>query len=232
MTGAGFRLQELEEERPEPGTWEEVVEVDRQALTVQVDLIVPEGAALGGGRRGARLGPHGKRAARKAIGLEAALVDHSPMTVTHSIRPTGAPSRSRSPSPPRFSSPRLTRSTTAFRHRVSTEPRTRTQRIRIASCEPPPHLTSRTALLSFGTIRLRGRRPEPRSATSPNYLAGGARRVSRWRCVPCGLRSLRSRSPPWRRHTSASSEPHSNRAAEPSLPSKVTPREVLRTPRA
>lgn len=37
--------------------------------------MVPE--TLGGaGRRGARLGPHGNRAARKARGLEAALVDH------------------------------------------------------------------------------------------------------------------------------------------------------------
>jgi hypothetical protein len=42
---------------------------------IEVDLMVPE--TLGGaGRRGARLGPHGNRAARKARGLEAALVDH------------------------------------------------------------------------------------------------------------------------------------------------------------
>jgi hypothetical protein len=41
---------------------------------IEVDLMVPE--TLGGaGRRGARLGPHGNRAARKARGLEAALVD-------------------------------------------------------------------------------------------------------------------------------------------------------------
>jgi Nucleotidyltransferase len=42
---------------------------------IEVDLMVPE--TLGGaGRRGARLRPHGNRAARKARGLEAALVDH------------------------------------------------------------------------------------------------------------------------------------------------------------
>lgn len=41
---------------------------------VEIDLLVPE--ALGGaGRRGARLGEHGKSAARKVRGLEAALVD-------------------------------------------------------------------------------------------------------------------------------------------------------------
>jgi hypothetical protein len=43
---------------------------------IEVDLMVPE--TMGGaGRRGARLGPHGNRSARKARGLEAALVDNS-----------------------------------------------------------------------------------------------------------------------------------------------------------
>ncbi|MGH9316886.1 MAG: GSU2403 family nucleotidyltransferase fold protein [Thermoanaerobaculia bacterium] len=40
----------------------------------RVDLMVPE-AVAGAGRRGVRLGPHGNRAARKARGLEGALVD-------------------------------------------------------------------------------------------------------------------------------------------------------------
>ncbi len=45
-----------------------------------VDLLVPE--MLGGpGRRGARLGPHGNRVARKARGLEAAIVDKNLMTI-------------------------------------------------------------------------------------------------------------------------------------------------------
>src|SRR5438552_3145639 len=42
---------------------------------VRVDLMVPETIA-GPGRRGVRMGPHGNRAARKARGLEGALVDH------------------------------------------------------------------------------------------------------------------------------------------------------------
>ncbi len=47
---------------------------------VRVDLLVPE--ALGGpGRRAARLGDHGKRTARKARGLEAALVDRGLLRV-------------------------------------------------------------------------------------------------------------------------------------------------------
>jgi len=41
---------------------------------IYVDIMVPE-ALAGPGTRGARLGPHGKRAARRAKGLEGALVD-------------------------------------------------------------------------------------------------------------------------------------------------------------
>ena len=66
----------------EPGIWLATTTVDGKELTIPIDLIVPEGVAPPGGRRGARLGPHGNRAARRAVGLEAALVDHSPMTVT------------------------------------------------------------------------------------------------------------------------------------------------------
>jgi hypothetical protein len=47
---------------------------------VTVDLLVPE--SIGGpGRRGARLGVHGNNVARKARGLEAALVDKGVMTI-------------------------------------------------------------------------------------------------------------------------------------------------------
>jgi len=66
----------------EPGEWLATTTVDGEELTIPIDLIVPEGVAPPGGRRGARLGPHGNRAARRAVGLEAALVDHSPMTIT------------------------------------------------------------------------------------------------------------------------------------------------------
>lgn len=81
MRNAGFQLLEPQPSLPEPGVWVAVATVDGERLVIPVDLIVPEGAARGGGRRGARLGSHGKRAARQAVGLEAALVDHSPMTV-------------------------------------------------------------------------------------------------------------------------------------------------------
>lgn len=58
---AGFRPGE------HPGSW-------HGQSDIPVDLLVP--ATLGGpGRRGARLGVHGNRAARKVAGLEGALVD-------------------------------------------------------------------------------------------------------------------------------------------------------------
>ncbi len=46
-----------------------------------VDLMAPE-ALAGPGARGARLGPHGKRTARRARGLEGALVDRDRHTIT------------------------------------------------------------------------------------------------------------------------------------------------------
>ncbi|HEY3355092.1 MAG TPA: hypothetical protein VGQ83_17695 [Polyangia bacterium] len=62
LAAAGFALA------VRPGTW--------SMSDVQIDMLVP--ASLGGsGRRGARLGPHGTEVARKATGLEAAVVDHA-----------------------------------------------------------------------------------------------------------------------------------------------------------
>lgn len=75
MGAAGFSLA------IEPGIWLAPAVVEGEEVTIPVDLIVPEGAAPLGGRRGAHLGPHGNRAARRAVGLEAALVDHAPMTI-------------------------------------------------------------------------------------------------------------------------------------------------------
>ena len=57
-----------------PGAW---ISPDR----ISVDLMVPE-ALAGAGSRGARLGPHGKRVARRARGLEAALVDQDRTVIT------------------------------------------------------------------------------------------------------------------------------------------------------
>jgi hypothetical protein len=80
MREAGFHLA-LHDGHAEPGIWLAGTEVDGQELLVPIDLIVPEAAATGGGRRAARLGAHGRRAARRAVGLEAALVDHAPLRI-------------------------------------------------------------------------------------------------------------------------------------------------------
>ncbi len=75
MQEAGFHLAS-------PGSWETVNRADDEDIMIPVDLMVPEAASTGKGTRGARLGVHGKRAARRAVGLEAALVDHGPLTIT------------------------------------------------------------------------------------------------------------------------------------------------------
>ena len=68
MGRAGFRLSD------QPGLY-------RREGGAQIDLLVPE--AVGGpGRRAARLGVHGNRAAMKVHGLEGALVSHKRRKVT------------------------------------------------------------------------------------------------------------------------------------------------------
>jgi hypothetical protein len=71
MTSAGFVLNPASNQ---PGAW-------LSPRGIPVDLMVPEHLAGPGGRRGARIPPHGKQAARRAIGLEASVVDYSPIEV-------------------------------------------------------------------------------------------------------------------------------------------------------
>lgn len=71
MSSAGFRRDLL---RPQPGGW-------LSAQGIPVDLMVPEALAGRGGRRGARIPPHGRHATRRTPGLEAAVVDHDPMRI-------------------------------------------------------------------------------------------------------------------------------------------------------
>jgi hypothetical protein len=65
----------------EPGSWQTSATLRGKAVKIPLDLIVPTGAAEGG-RRSAELGPHGKRAARRSAGLEAALIDNDLMQIT------------------------------------------------------------------------------------------------------------------------------------------------------
>lgn len=71
MRSAGF---ELDPRAQQPGAW-------MNARGIPVDLMVPEALAGDSGRRGARIPPHSKNAARRAIGLEAAVLDHAPRQI-------------------------------------------------------------------------------------------------------------------------------------------------------
>jgi len=71
MRAAGF---ELDSGARQPGAWV-------NSRGIPVDLMIPEALAGAAGRRGARIPPHSKHAARRADGLEAAVVDHAPMPV-------------------------------------------------------------------------------------------------------------------------------------------------------
>lgn len=76
MEAAGFERTQPDR----PGIWGKRVTVDGSDETVPVDLIVPE-ALAGPGTRGARLRGHDTQAAGRAAGLEAAVVDRSPMSI-------------------------------------------------------------------------------------------------------------------------------------------------------
>lgn len=79
MEEAGFELRP--KDKPEPGVWVVERDVAGQGARFPVDLIVPSELAAKAGRRGARLGAHGKLAARKIPGLEAAVMDNSTMSI-------------------------------------------------------------------------------------------------------------------------------------------------------
>ena len=75
LNGAGFSA-----DTQHVGTWIMRRPLEGRPVEVKIDLMVPE--AVGGpGRRGAHLGIHGNRTARKARGLEATLVDQQQRTI-------------------------------------------------------------------------------------------------------------------------------------------------------
>ncbi|WP_028653071.1 GSU2403 family nucleotidyltransferase fold protein [Nocardioides halotolerans] len=71
MTSAGFILNPVSQQ---PGAW-------ISPNGIPVDLMVPEHLWLRQPTRRPRIPPHSKHAARRAAGLEAALIDQSPMTI-------------------------------------------------------------------------------------------------------------------------------------------------------
>jgi hypothetical protein len=76
MSAAGFHL---DPQARQPGAW-------RNPKGIPVDLMVPEALAGGSSRRAARIPPHSNKAARRAVGLEAAVVDHA-ATEIHGLAP-------------------------------------------------------------------------------------------------------------------------------------------------
>jgi hypothetical protein len=81
MRDANFTLMRQPEGHEEPGVWVASTLVNGTEELIPIDLIVPRAVTLSGGRRGARLGAHGNITARSTVGLEAALIDHSPIVV-------------------------------------------------------------------------------------------------------------------------------------------------------
>ena len=79
LIGAGFRPR-AGASGPVVGSWVSEQQVEGRAVHVDLDLLVPE-AVSGAGTRAARLGVQGDRLARKAFGLELALVDNDVMNV-------------------------------------------------------------------------------------------------------------------------------------------------------
>lgn len=71
MTTAGFHR---DPKTGQPGSW-------LSPQDVPVDLMLPEAQSKGGGRRGARIPPHSTGAVRRAVGLEAAVVDNEPRVI-------------------------------------------------------------------------------------------------------------------------------------------------------
>jgi hypothetical protein len=81
MKEAGFKLA-VKQGSKEPGIWTVVAIVADATAKIAVDLIVPEAVAPRRGRRGALDEPHGKLAARKIAGLEAALADNDALDIS------------------------------------------------------------------------------------------------------------------------------------------------------
>lgn len=82
LMSARFELAQTPSGGPAgPGHWVQTVTVGDKSYPAPLDLMVPDGIASEDGRRGARLGAHGNHSARKASGLEAALVDYDWMKI-------------------------------------------------------------------------------------------------------------------------------------------------------
>jgi len=203
MTAAGSQLA-LYGGHVESGIWTTEVDVAGEQLLVPVNLIVPEAAATGGGRRGARLGVHGRRAALRATGLEAALVDHAPMTIV-ALKPEDGRTLSANVAGPAAL-------LVAKAHKIHDRlQRGRPDRVLDKDAGDVLRLMQTTTRSPSappwpGSPRTRWREPPPpqRRNTSKRSSADAAGPASRWPSVRCASPSpppaSRRSAPPTRRH--------------------------------
>jgi hypothetical protein len=77
-----LRAAEFTQQAHRPGSWIKRAPVGQQSVDISVDIMVPDALAPPGGRRGVRIEPHDKMAARKAVGLEGAVIDNDIMDMT------------------------------------------------------------------------------------------------------------------------------------------------------
>jgi hypothetical protein len=77
LRGGGFEL--LKDDQP--GLWGRNEQVGERRVLVELDLLVPE-TLTDHGRRSAKIPPHGTMSARWIRGLEVAVEDRSPLTIT------------------------------------------------------------------------------------------------------------------------------------------------------
>jgi hypothetical protein len=66
----------------DPGVWFKSATVAGMPTQIEIDIMVPAGFAPPGGRRSVRLAPHDRSIARKAVGLEGAVLDNDPIDVS------------------------------------------------------------------------------------------------------------------------------------------------------
>ncbi len=88
-----FRTAGFHPDGTHVGSWLAKRDLSGKEVEVAVDLLVPS-AVGGSGRRGARLGIHGNKVARKVKGLEAALVDKTEKTISSLERDKSVDKRS------------------------------------------------------------------------------------------------------------------------------------------
>ncbi len=69
------------QQRGNPGVWFKMADLVGTPTEIEVDIMVPDRFARGGGRRSVRLPPHHRLIARRAVGLEGSLIDNDLMEV-------------------------------------------------------------------------------------------------------------------------------------------------------